>query len=184
LIISVDVTDWRDEMQREEPRTIQTADDIIALVADDGYSMAEAGKVAVIQEEMGTTKIPVLASRKLMIANAARAQVNVIVASRKRMVETSAGKEYQAREFVAIPSTKASVDGDELDKVAISGMGESPVVSFDSDPGLNRCLYYLRHAVPGHIWGRLVQICGAGGDVVAIAEEVKANIDEMVGRLE
>lgn len=180
LVIGIDITDWRDEMQRIEPREIQTADDIVALVVDDGHKMVDVGKFAVVQEEMSVTKKPVITSRIMQIKNAARADVNVIIANRKRTVETESGKKYDVREFVAVPSTKLG----DADNAEIAELGENPVVSFDSEPGLNRCLYYLRKVVPGHIWNRLVQIHGAGGDVDAIVDEMKAEIDDMVGRLE
>jgi hypothetical protein len=187
LYIKEDITDWRDECLREEVE-ITSEDDLIDLVVNGKYSTAQVGRWAVTGREMGITPVDIIDPTKALINSAARRAVQVKISNRRIEVELPNGRTYSVRAFVGIPGHKPNTDTDNekgmaQEKKALVGDAEGTYFQFESIEGVRLALHSLHNVIPGHIFERLKIIAAMNGDVVGTADELKATIDEMVGRL-
>ena len=185
LYIKTDITDWREEFLRHEP-DIANEDSLIALVVDEGFQTGEVARMAIVARAMGAAPTDILKPNKLLLYAGGREQIGAIIKKQRITFEAPNGREYQVRAYVGLPHVPEERDGEDgnaLDVKAIAGMDEKPMVTADSHAGLDRAVYYLLNTVPGHVFERLKVIATAGGDVGAAADDLKAKIDELAGRL-
>ncbi len=187
-IIRINYADWLEEYRKNEP-TIGNDADIVELLTDSTYSTAEVGRMTIVAREQGHAADDILPLNKTMLAANARDRIAVKMQARRVTVEMPNGKEYTVREFVGISKSKADDEEEEragaaLDMEAITELQtEKTYVPFDTGAALSRAAHYLNNIVPGHIFERLKLIAAHSGDVLQASEQLKATIDEMVGRL-
>jgi len=187
LYAKADITEWREEFLRHEPE-IASEDDLVKLATDGGFKTGEVARMAIASRAMNIAPDDILKPNKLLLYAGGRAQVSMAVAARKSTFEAPNGKEYAVREFVGLPGRPeeevvSDDNGNAQEVEAISELGDKPMVAFDSQEGVKRATHYLLNTIPGHVWTRLAIIAASGGDVAGVADELKAIIDEQVGRL-
>lgn len=184
-VIRIEYADWLEEYLRNET-PINDDDDIVALLTADAHSTAEVARMTIVAREQGYAADTILPPNKTMLAADARARLAVKMKARRVSVEMPNGTEYSVREFVGVPQTGPTSDeqqGNAMDVGAIELQSEKAFVPFQDEAALERIMYYLNNNVPGIIFERLKLIAAGGGDVLRAGEQLKATIDEMVGRL-
>jgi len=184
-IIQIDVTDWQDEFNRIEP-DIHTQEDLFRCLTDDGLSTGQVARLTTVARLLGIAPDDILLPPKVHLYGGARADVAQRISTQKRTVETPSGKEYEVRAYVGVPGRPREFyeeDGDEMAHEVPDFEIAPAYVDMDSTEGLRRAEHYLLNVLPGHIFERFKVVMAASGDVGAAAEDLKAKIDELVGRL-
>jgi hypothetical protein len=202
LIVQADITDWQDDCMRAE-EDIETPDDLVRLVSEEGYTPAQVGQWAIVMRELGLSPDDILRPTKALLESGARHEVSLRAAARQREVTMASGKTFQVRELIAPPGRRPSLPGDE-DGNGHNGNGHEPkqagnnghepqgasaaeqdrsYAKFDTDRGIEIATRYLARTVPGHIFERFKQLAAAGADVKGAAAALHVKIDEMVDKL-
>lgn len=187
--VKIDVTDAVELVQQNEYEA-KTPQDIIKYRLQ-GMKPYSAGKVAIGNRVLGFADDDILPDNKLLFYVGAAVAVSKYEARQMRQTQVN-GKEYEVRAYVAPVDNHLFGDTQSISELESVQLESDTHVASDtdslissSDPlALQRAISYLEHAVPGHIWGRLVLIAEHGGDYHAAANDLCQKIQEMVGRLE
>jgi hypothetical protein len=193
VIIPIDITDWNEEMLRDE--NIVTNEDDIFKMLDEGVPMPKIVRAVPTARYTGYAPQDIMRPDKVIYYIGAYSDVLNIIKQRKKTIIAPSGKEYSTPEYIGpVPEKKLPrtvVEDDEAaflfeaERVAESDNADrnTNFVKSGSTEALARARRYLTSVVLGHIQNRLTQICDAGGDVKIAAEELKCAIDEMVARM-
>lgn len=187
LHVHIDITDWQLETLRAEIAPGDRSDIADLLAA--GVSTGQVARAAVVLREMGLADADILPANKPLFYAGARAAVSEIARERRSPVTTPGGT-YSAPALVGNPATMpgsaanghaATLDG--VDALASAEPDEDSYVTVDDPRALQRAVAYLTNNVIGHIWPRLLIIHEHGGDLRAVADQIKCAIDERVSLL-
>ncbi len=165
LIIKTDITDWNEEFNAEEPN-VMSDEDIIRLRMK-GVHPAAIGRYVIVAREHGHIPPDTIKSNKVLLNIGASADVTAKT-QKKKKVTLSNGKDVNVREYVApIPNGKENI-----------------LVKSNSKVAVDHAINYLLKVCTGRIYNRLAIIASNEGDVRKYGDELKAVIDEIVGKLE
>lgn len=177
-VIEIEVPDWYEEHQTEEP-TIKSEADLIALAQK--MSSVKVGRLAIMSRHLGLSPTNIIPGNKLILQAGSAYQISALIASQKTKAQLPNGNEINVREFVApVRDDDQNLNDNQKANVTPSPEFFTPVIS---EVSRDRALDYLLKRVPGYVMGRLEVIAVNGGDVKAAAVELKARIDEMVLKL-
>lgn len=178
LYIKEDITDWRDEAMRDEAIP-ESAAELMQFV-EGGMSTAKAARAAIVAREIGKAPADIIRTNKMLLNAGAQLDITAMMHRKKTDVKTPSGRTYEANAFVGKGQLGADTETDEQD--AKPDLGPS-FVSVNDKQAIDRTLFYLHSVVPGWIWGRLLTLAANKQDVRAAANQLKATIDDMVGRI-
>jgi hypothetical protein len=178
-------------MVLREEKDIQTEEDLVSLVLEDDKTTREAGLMGLAARAAGLSPEHILRSDYVLITSAAGKNVGDIIERFKEEVELANGRKVQVRTHLGKPGVNPGKQGEsdnqEASKQEIESVRDksnrSGYVRTKSDRGIKLALRYLHTHIPGQIWPRLAEIAVAGGDVRAAADELIAQIEEMVEKL-
>jgi len=165
LYIKEDITDWREEVMREEflPKD---KDDILSGI-ENGLHTAQVARAAIVSRAMNEAPEDIIRPNKVLLQVGGQQDISQIVARQKVDIETKSGKTWKVPAFIG------DQDDDE---------GQSYYPS-DSNKAKEIAEQYLQTQVVGHIRNRLATIYQNGGDVVENATWLKMKIDSLVDDL-
>lgn len=151
----------------------------------------QAGRVLIISGERGD--IENFPGSKLLLAAGGANYVSTHIANQKRAFELANGKTYHGRRFSAPVKTEDEDDdqgssdnpsGDVESSSSLPNWLDEKVLPTTDHEAVNRAIHFLQRKVPGYIWGRLLIVAEQNPERVAeLANELKKEIDDMVGRL-
>jgi len=198
MIIPIDITDWNDEMLRNE--TVITSEEDVYTAMDSGVSMPAIARYLAVSRHCGHAPQDIMRPNKVIFHVGVMGEAVTIAKKRKRMVTTPSGKKYPTPEYVGPVRKKelplSPVEDDEAaflfeaERVVDDTTDDTiPVddkayyVKTGSLDGTARAHRYLTTTLLGHIRNKLVQILAGGGDVKGVAEELKQGIDGLVAEM-
>ena len=168
--IAIPYGDWQEEYLREEADV--SSEEAVIEARLGTVSPQQLGRFVIVARERGETEPDIIPPNKMLLNIAASMEARRILTRRREDVETPSGRTYEARSYIG----PVSEPDDEQKEV-------EPFTRL-VDPGtLERALGYLARIVPGHIWSHLLIVAANEGDIVAAAQTVHDNVDEMVERL-
>lgn len=186
--LKIDITDWYERYQQEEPE-LKNDDDIIKLAMDGKHSANEIGTLAIVARERGDADNDILLPNKLVLMTGAGAEVMSKLARRKRKVTLDSGKTISVRQFVGKVSIHQNDDSGQDDSeqefdLEIDGDLFSDdfngFVDVQSQLALDRSLSYWNNHLPGYLRSTLNKIAVNGGDVETAAREMIDKINQFV----
>lgn len=169
VVLHTDITDWAEEVLREEP-DLQDKDEAIETQMTRTFSPQKMGRMIVAGRELGIADGELVPPTKALIQTGATRAWSETLKQEMVSIETQNGKTVKVRRLVG-PVTDPE-----------GGTGE-PWVECSDPKALERAEAYLMDVVPRHVYSRLVVLLAGGGDVEAAGEGVKARIDEIVSEL-
>ena len=193
--ISIDVTDWHEEVLHNEIE-IAKQEDFAELITT--MTPQQLARLAVVMRELKKADEDIIPANKCLLNTGAAVAVTRYIVNQKKSIKTNSGKEVEVREFVGPVREQ---DSHELSVIQMPGanpeslqaqQGQTSCVTQEKyayyvavdDPGAcERAIKYLRNKVPGYVRGRLATMVECGGDIVAEAELLKNTIDEIVAEL-
>ncbi len=185
-VVTVDVTDWKEEALREEI-VPQTSEELVSLAVKEGMSAKTAARYAIAVRAAGLAPDDVLPGNKVLLGNGGGHAVHLMIASAKEKIKVG-DKEYLARKYKAIQKVDKAVssegNGEILDLEIDSILPDHGYTEIGTPESIENAIQYLRNQVPGHIWNRLIEIKAADGDVEKAVEELVDKVREMAGKLE
>ena len=165
LYLKADITDWRDEAYQEEFLP-ENWEEILGAI-ERGQHTVKIARATVVAREVGHAPDDIIKENKLLVMSGATQEISSKVRSMKTEIETASGKTWKVPAYIGNPGS------DE----------EQSYVATDSYKGKSWAENYLETAVVGHIRNRLATIYQNGGDVIEVADKLKAKVDDLVARL-
>jgi len=161
LVISIDITDW-DEERKTLNADLSTHETIVDAQMAHSLTAYQVARMLIAARERNATEGDILPTNKLLLqVGGARAWMDKLRAEWNSF-ETESGR--------IVP-----VSG------AIGGTyGEPGYITAEDRRAVSRATKYLLKAVVGHIESRLSIIAAHSGDVQAVADELKSEIDIVV----
>lgn len=175
FVINTDVTDWYEELIKEEPN-IKTVEDAVETMLSEKRHPAQMGRMCLIAELLGKTEEEIVGMPKPLLQTAVAFAFQSQLARRKTTAKTASGKDVNVREIIA---PVAEIDEDTGEEEP----SDKPHVRVTDPLAGEYAMKYLMNRVPGYIRGRLNVIALHGGDVRLAADTLKSMIDEMVTEL-
>lgn len=167
--ITIAINDWLEEYQREHA-DVSSEEAVIALLLSAGCSTAKVARFVLVARELGQTQEDIVRVNKLLLQSGARADIAALYKQAKVKVTTDAGTELEIRAYVGKTSDQEEA--------------EAELVSAQSQEGLDRAVRYCLNTISGHTFGRWKIIAAHDPELlVEVAEQMKANLDEMLERL-
>lgn len=188
LTITIPIGDWEDEYLQEELK-IQTEADLIDLLQNPKIHPAKLARLVIAGRERKEVPDDLIPANKPLLSAGAALHLSRTMARRMTKVGLSDGREIEVREFVA-PVGDEFEDQFESD-TRPDGVPTPPPAN-GNRTGFVGCRHpkaieyakkYLFKQVRGDIYNRLALIRLNDGDVKETAEQLKAEIDEIVTRL-
>lgn len=166
--ITIAINDWMEEYQKEHP-DVSDEEAVLSLLLGADCSTAKAARLILVARELGQTQKDIVQPNKLLLQSGARADIAALYKRARVTVTTDTGVELEVRAYVGKTADQEDADAE--------------IVLAQSPEGLDRAVKYCVNTIPGHIYGRFKIIAANDGQLVKVAEELKASIDEMVERL-
>jgi len=167
-LVEIDIREWVDETLRDE-QIVATADEVMAQIVD-GVPLSKVARNAVVSRQGGAAPDDLLApNRTLLHIGAYKDARTRYISSALKQVEAANGKVYDRMRFVGGTDEKDGYADTEDEAQRMKALAAA--------------VSYLTDKVPGHTWRHLVQVYALDGDVVSVAEQLKAEIDDQVKRL-
>lgn len=184
LFIHEDITDWRDEVFRDELIIMEEKDILDAL--GQGSHTAKVARAAIVSREIGKAPANIVRPNKTLLTIGAMQDVTQIAHKVKAEVTAADGAVYDAPAFIGRGNIEELIEAPEDDEPE-EGKDEIDLgpsfVGIHDPMARQRAERHLFRVVPGHIWNRLLIVHEGGGDVALVALELKDKIDEMVRRI-
>lgn len=175
IVIPVDVTDWNDEHGQAEA-DIGTLEKAIKHQMKTGAKPLEMGRLLLIDRLKGQNQEEVLRrSDKMLLGFGAAVEYSGRVAAERHKVALPNGRSVTLRAYVGQAA--------EEEEGEAAGDDDGRLISSQSRQAQRRAEAYLKRVAPGHVYSRLAIVAANRGDVAAVAEALKAKIDEMVSFL-
>jgi hypothetical protein len=171
VMLAVDVTDWMQELEEENPN-LADREQAITTQMERRFSPQKMGRMIVAGREVGKAEATLVPPTKLLIQTGAASHWVQSLVRERETFDLDNGKEVSVRRYVGTGLLEDLGETDDGSWVA----AENPVAA-------ERATKYLTQVVPGYIWGRLGILAANGGQVQAAADALKASIDDMVARL-
>jgi hypothetical protein len=174
LYVKEDIEDWHQEYKDNDRPALDKENLVVEFVVDAEHSTAEAGRMLIaIRELLGLPEDFVMDNR-LMLQVGAQREVLRMIEKQKTSVKAKGGKRLKTRKYI---SQRWGNAGEE-------DAGEhTGFVHVDTEEGERRARNYLMNTIVAKIFERLKAIKLHGGDVKAVAEELKSAIDDRVAVL-
>jgi len=164
--------DWYEEWAREED-TFQDEDALLNKLKREGA--ASVARKYLVSREVGASDKELLPPNKLALNTGAAVTLSQIVARRRTALTMPNGRQYEVRENVM--PVHEDDDGDEME-IGFVSVADQP------NEAMGRARDYLfKRVMRGYVWGRMKIIAGLGGDMEELADDLKAEVDDMVARL-
>ncbi len=187
-VIKIEVEDWAEQYQAEEP-DISTFEKAIAYQQKSQVKPMEMGRHLLIAQLRGDIEDDSLTDDEKTILNlGASVRWSAKVASQRKVYELENGKKVSCRIYVGQVLENEDEEPEPMTDANGSGSGDDdfngPEFATAGDKNASRrAALYLEKRVPGIICERLKLIAVGHGDVVDAAENLKREIDVMVARL-
>jgi len=178
LIMELD--DWQDEYQRNEPDVRSEGAAIITQVRESRSAM-QIARFLIVGRERGDTPKDILPENKMLLNAGAAHHWMQTIAQRKTKADLGDGKSVEVREYVGTVKEGREAEG-EFD-AEVNEDVDKPIVYYKDPEAIRRIRTYMARVIPGHIYNRLAILLANGEDVGEAAEELKDKIDEIVDRL-
>ena len=180
--INIDVTDWADEYQREEPN-LSTEEMAFVAAMRAGYKPQQMGRLLAIARHREESEFAPPPKPMLNMGYAFDWTQRLV--RQKDTATLPSGKEIEVNRFVNEVLEHPQNDGDDGQEfdAEVTAPEVKGIVQWDDPAALDRAIKYLLERVPGYIYGRLKIIAANGGDVQGVANMLCDKIQEMVQRL-
>lgn len=165
--ITIPINDWFEEYQRDYADVASEGAIFDLLLGP--FTTAKVARFVLVARALSRAPEDIIEPDKLLLQSGARAAIANMYKRAKTTVTTDTGTELEIRAYVG----KTSEEED----------AEAELVSAQTQEGLDRAVRYCVKTIPGHIFGRFKIIAANNGDLVEVAEELKATINEMLERL-
>ena len=173
----IDVTDWAEEARQHEDdlTSLETA---IEAMLEQGLRPGDIAKRIIGGR---AAKLPnvdggLLPMSKTLLYAGGRASLSSKIASILEDAKTKEGKSVRRRSLVAGEEPSAGDPDEDEDRSGPWVRASDPCV-------VDRAERYLLSTIPGHIRRHMVLIATNGGDVRAIADALKAEVDRVIDDL-
>jgi hypothetical protein len=188
MIISIDVSDWHQELLREEEMP-KTVDDLLTLAVERGFPTQKLARHFIVARELGEADSDELPNNKDLLQDGGTNNITQAFARRMREIELENGYKARVRAIVGgVPLLEREAEDNDatVHEFAVDLGGDSESldwVAVDNPEAAKRAWKYLERRVPGHIMGRLKILAVGNGDVQAAADMLHDKIAEMVALL-
>jgi hypothetical protein len=193
--LKIPIGDWMKEFVREEV-DVSSEEKIIELATKEKMPTSQIARLVIVAREAGYAPDEIIPPNKLILNAGASASIQQIIATRYRELEIANNKTVKVREFVA-PVREVMTRTEEPEEVELSTeqvIGEPETqpqqqptepgfVNVQTDEACQRAIDYLLGRIPGYVYSRLAIVAVNGGEVVQVAERLKAEIDRVVREL-
>jgi len=171
LTIITPIGDWESEYLHEEV-DVSSEEAVIEVRLGGDVSPQQLGRFIIVARERKETEPNIIPPNKALLNTAASLRAREILTKRQRPVGTPSGRIYDAPAFVG-PVSEPDGKHKEVE----------PFVKLIDPKALERALLYLDKPISGHIWNRLLVVTANSSDIIAAAQIVHDNVDEMVTKL-
>lgn len=169
VMIQTDITDWAEETLREEP-DLQDKDAAVETQMGRRLSPQKMGRMIVAGRELGIAPDDLVPPTKVLIQTGATRKWAEVLRREKVSVETEDGKTVTVRRLVG-PVADAEDGSDE------------PWIDCLGPEAVARAEAYLMDRIPRHVQSRLAIVKANKGDVRAVLEKLKAELDKVADSL-
>lgn len=177
LIIKTDITEWQDEVLRDE--NIITEEEDIYRLLDRGIHTNKIGRAAVVSRELGKAPADLIDPTDLLIQTGAAYNVSGYAKRRKVDVTLESGEVWQIPAYTGKGNTNENGNG-ETDNQEDSGPSYART---GSQLATIRAQRMLENQITGYIRNQLTAAYMGKLDVVELAEALKDRIDEIVRKI-